>query len=403
MNSNGKIVEVLLLALIGLILNTSSAWAHKNNTKATMSFSDNPAIDGTLVTITGTVVYDGTQDNGSSAGHSNYPSSGTPITAGLIQIDQLRLNGNPVACGTASAAFINIAQGSPNGSGNFSTLFSTMGLGGQTIGFRAHHPATAGSHGDSETKSDCFDLQIILALDPLPDGTRSYTQGFYGASPVGEGVVENLIDETTCVRINYILEKAEVVGTPFECDNSLPLFLTGTVGPGRDNGFLPSGFLPGQNLAAQMITLLLNLNLANVLPAGAIPMNGSHYLNINVVEDLFGDPPLPSVPPTYVDPVLNISELGSCTDLNSDNACDDGTVTLTNLGSKVAALDAAASGTTVQNILDAAVSLLTSGSASVTVNGVSLTKGDLTQIVGLINESFDEGIVNGFVTAYDAD
>lgn len=37
------------------------------------------------------------------------------------------------------------------------------------------------------------------------------------------------------------------------------------------------------------------------------------------------------------------------------------------------------------------------------VNGVSLTKGDLTQILGLINESFDEGAATGFVTAYDAD
>lgn len=368
-----------------------------------MSFSDNPAVDGTLVIITGTVVYDGTQANGSSTGHTNYPSSGTPITAGLIQIEQLRLGSNPVKCGTAGAAYFNIAQGSPDGSGKFSTAFSTTGLAGQTIGFRVHHPATAGSHGDSEAKSDCFDLQIILALDPLPDGTTSYTQGFYGASPDGEAVVGYLMDETTCARINYILEKSGVVGTPFECYSALPLLLTGTVGAGRDNGFLPSGFVPGQNLAAQMITLLLNLNLATGLPAGAIAMNGSYFINIDVVEDLFGNPPLPSLPPTYVDPVLNITELGACTDLNTDGACDAGTVTLTSLGAKVAALDAAAAGTTMQNILDAGFSLLTWGSASVDVNGVTLTKGDLTQILGLINESFDEGVATGFVTAYDAD
>jgi len=389
------------MVMMGWVINISSAWAHKNNTKAWIWFSNNPAVDGTLVTIRGTVVYDGTQSSGSSGSHGNYPIDGTPITSGLIQIEQLRLNGNPVACGTTGAAYVNIAQGTPDANGRFSTTFPTTGLGGQTIGFRAHHPATAGSHGDSETKSDCFNLQIIWALDPLPDGTASYTQGFYGASPIGEAVVAYLMDETTCARINYILEKVGAAGTPYECYSNLPLLLTGTVGPGRDNGFLPSGFLPGQNIAAQMITLLLNLNLAYVLPDGAIPMYGSHYINIDVVEDLFGDPPLSSVPPTYVDPVLNIPELGTCADLNTDKVCDPGTVLLTTLGSKITELDDA--GTTVQNILDGAYSLLASGDTTVVVNGVILTRGDLTQILGLINESYDEGVATGFVTAFDAD
>jgi hypothetical protein len=81
--------------------------------------------------------------------------------------------------------------------------------------------------------------------------------------------------------------------------------------------------------------------------------------------------------------------------------CDAGTVTLTSLGSKVTDLDAA--GTTVQDILDAAYTLLASGDTTVLVNGVVLTKGDMTQILGLINESFDEGVATGFVTAFDAD
>jgi hypothetical protein len=40
---------------------------------------------------------------------------------------------------------------------------------------------------------------------------------------------------------------------------------------------------------------------------------------------------------------------------------------------------------------------------TVTVNGVNLTAGDLTKILGFINESFDAGIITGFVTAFDAD
>ena len=44
-----------------------------------------------------------------------------------------------------------------------------------------------------------------------------------------------------------------------------------------------------------------------------------------------------------------------------------------------------------------------SGDASVDVNGVPLTRGDLTGILGLINESYDAGAISGFVTAFDAD
>jgi hypothetical protein len=388
-------------ALMGLVFNTSSVWAHKNNTEASIWFSSNPAVDGTVVTVKGKVIYDGTQSSGTPNGHTSYPSYGAPITAGSIHIEQLRLAGNPVACETAGAAYVNIGQGAPNGSGEFSINFDTTGLGGQTIGFRAHHPATGNGHGDSQTMSNCYDLEIILALDPLPDGTTSYTQGFYGASPIGEAVVEHLMDETICSSINYILENAGVSGTPYGCYSTLPLMLTGTVGPGRDSGFLPSGFLPGQNMAAQMITLLLNLNLTYVLPADAFPLLGDYYINIDVVEDLFGNPPLPSDPPTFVDPVLNISELGSCIDADADGACDANSETLTSLGNKVTDLDAA--GTTVEDILNAAFNLLQSGALTIDVNGVTLTKGDLTQILGLVNESFDEGLATGFITAYDAD
>lgn len=401
MSGKRKILGALLLAATGLIFNTSSAWAHRNNTTAWISFSDNPAVDGVTVTVIGNVAYDGTQSGSNLSGHT-YPLYNAPITTGLIQIHQLRLNGVPVECGTAGADYVNIGQGSPiNGSGQYWTTFDTTGLAGQSIGFRAHHPATGGAHGDSQSMSECFNLEIIQVRDPLPDGTTSYTQGFFGSSPVGEAVVEYLMDETTCERIYDILQNVGVATAVDGCYSTLPLTLTGTVGPGRDNGFLPSGFLPGQNMAAQMITLLLNLNLANVLPTGAIPMYTSYFINIDVVEDLFGDSLSPTNPPTYVDPVLNISELGSCIDADADGACDANSETLTSLGNKVADLDAA--GTTVEDILDAAFSLLQSGALTIDVNDVTLTKGDLTHILGLINESFDEGLATGFVTAFDAD
>jgi hypothetical protein len=395
--------RAVLLAIIALGASASSTWAHKNNTVASLSFSSSPAIVGSTVVITGTVLYDGTESTGSSTNHSFYPDNGAPITTGSIQLQQLRLNGNPTACGTAGADYVNLAQGAPNGSGQFSTLFSTFGFGGQTIGFRAHHPNSGGAHGDSESKSDCYNLTIIVALDPFPDGTTSYTQGFFGASPNGEAVVAYLMDGVTCEGINFILTKAGVAGTPYDCYTRLPLLLTGTVGPGpgKDGGFLPAGFDPGQNMAAQMITLLLNLNLSYVLSDGAIPMDRSFYINIDVLEDLFGNPPASSTPPTYVDPILNIPELGSCSDANLDGMCDTGSIVLSGIGAKVSDLDAA--GTTVEDIFLAAYSLLTSGDATTVVNGVTLSVGELTDVIGLINESYDEGAISGFVTSFDAD
>ncbi len=54
-------------------------------------------------------------------------------------------------------------------------------------------------------------------------------------------------------------------------------------------------------------------------------------------------------------------------------------------------------------MLAAADSLLLSGDEDILVNHVILTQVDMTEILSLINESYDEGIPTGFVTAFDAD
>jgi hypothetical protein len=281
-------------------------------------------------------------------------------------------------------------------------MVDTTGLAGQTIGFRAHHPATAGSHGDDQSTSDCADLEIIELEDPLPDGTTTFTQGFFGAAPDGEAVVPDLIDEETCGEINDILESIGVGDTPYDCTtdagrDALALFLTGEVGAGADDGFLPSGFSPGQNLAAQKITLLLNLNLGAILEPPAIPLQDGYFLNIDAVQDF-----VDGVPDAFYDPILTTGGvLGTCTDSEPDGVCDMGTIVLTALGAKVQDLDDA--GTTVADILAAADSLIASGDPDIDVNGVTLTAADLTEILGLINESYDEGVPTGFVTSFDAD
>jgi len=253
---------------------------------------------------------------------------------------------------------------------------------------------------------------ICAVPDPFPDGAVTFTQGYYGASPAGEALTNDpdLINQATCEKINAILNEFGLVGAGFDdCTSpteraALALFLSGTVGPGKDNGFLPSGFSPGQNLAAEMITLHLNLRLSTDagLSAGQVPILASYFINIDPLQDLVGGSP----DVTY-DPILTTGGvLGACTDISpTDGVCDTGTVVLTTLGSKVKDLDDVSGGTTIQDILDAldpaSVNLATL--TSVTVNGVTLTRDQVTKILGLINKSFDAGVITGFVAAFDAD
>ena len=284
------------------------------------------------------------------------------------------------------------------------------------LGFLTHY--IGGSNPLHNSFSPCAD---ITNPDPLPDGTVTFTQGFYGASPTGEDIVDQLIDEATCIEIVGILNfsgfsDTDIAGGSIDCSSDtdrdlVALFLTGevgNVGGNNDDGFLPAGNPsvngPGLNLAAQKITLLLNLNLDAILTGDDIPIEDGYFLNIDPVADFVG-----GVFDRFYDPILTTGgELGTCTDSEPDDVCDGGTVTLTALGMVVVALDettmgSEAEGTTVAEILIAADLLIESGDDDIEVNGVTVTRGDMTAILGLINESYDEGTPTGFVTAFDAD
>ena len=151
----------------------------------------------------------------------------------------------------------------------------------------------------------------------------SFTQGFFGSSPVGEALVAGLINDDNCADINTILTSIGALEAALDCvvpaeatASALAHFLTGQVGAGKerapDIGFLPSGFEPGDNLAAQKITLLINMELE----AG---INTGNFLNIGVVNG--------------IDPLLTTGgQLGACDDLlpldplGPDGICDAGTV-----------------------------------------------------------------------------
>lgn len=232
----------------------------------------------------------------------------------------------------------------------------------------------------------------------------SFTQGFFGSSPVGEALVAGLINDDNCADINTILTSIGALEGALDCAvpaeataSALAHFLTGQVGAGRerapDIGFLPSGFEPGDNLAAQKITLLINMELE----AG---INTGNFLNIDVVNG--------------IDPLLTTGgQLGACDDLlpldplGPDGICDAGTVVINTLGDVVVLLDAQS--TTVGDVLaavDAYIELygdVIDPADTIAINGIDVTVGQATKILGLINESYDAGTITGFVTVTDLD
>ncbi|HIH19922.1 TPA: hypothetical protein HA244_01500 [Candidatus Micrarchaeota archaeon] len=157
---NWKLNGIAFLVL-GLLF-SGFASAHQITTTTTLSFFPGGTVsDGTLVTITGHVAVTGSQ-------HPNP----TPPWEGTMQIQECLYiadgSGAPSsACGNASIAnWVNIATGTPDDSGDFSTVFDTTGLAGSVIGFRAHYvPNGPGGHKPAQSQSPAADLTIVAACD----------------------------------------------------------------------------------------------------------------------------------------------------------------------------------------------------------------------------------------------
>jgi len=166
---------VSILAVVGAL----TALAHQISTSATVSFSVNPATDGDIVDITGTITQSGSEHPGVGVGN--------PVTSGTIQIQELMLGGVGVPVGTPGAVWTTIGSGSPDINGQFSVSFDTTGLGGNTIGFRAHYPASGGGHGFAQVSSPGEDLVInsscegvVTIASDLASGNGTPPPGFTG-------------------------------------------------------------------------------------------------------------------------------------------------------------------------------------------------------------------------------
>ncbi len=127
-----------------------------------------------------------------------------------------------------------------------------------------------------------------------------------------------------------------------------------------------------------------------------------YYLNIDPVPDPDGVMVYP-LDNTFGDEALGTCGIGG---LTVGLCLDGGGAELTDLGYLVQLLDRA--GTTVGDMLDAADDLLLQGATATTTidvgpGDVELTQLDVTNILSLINKSYDEGIPTGVVTAWDYD
>jgi len=278
----------------------------------------------------------------------------------------------------------------------------------------------------------------IRMNSPLPEHTVSWTQGYYhndGEVLTCEVLLEMNRYSDDRMSVDAITGITEIlaslsVGVDLSVENlaevtnrndvnRLCSFLVGDQGGQDDCSFLTAGKLldengrckPKSNLAAQDITLRLNLNLDLVYGEWGVdddvefrPIYLDYYLNIDPVPDPAG---------YIVYPLQNTygeEALGTCGTVDATIAglCATGLAEMTDLGTLVQQLDYGrdGAGTTVGDMLLAADTLLMAGATVETtydINGVELTQLDVTNILSLINKSYDEGVPTGVVTAWDYD
>ncbi len=260
------------------------------------------------------------------------------------------------------------------------------------------------SQGGWHNVSEALACEVLLEMDRYPDDRMSVD--------AITGITEILA--SLSVDVDLSAENLAEVTTRNDV-NRLCLFLVGDEGGNDACTFLPAGKLldenercnPKSNLAAQDITLRLNLNLDLVYGEWGVdddvefrPIYLDYYLNIDPAPDPAGYLVYP-LDNTFGDEALGACGIGG---LTVGLCADGGGAEMTDLGVLVQQLDDA--GTTVEDMLLAADDLLMAGATIetiTTINDVRLTQLDVTNILSLINKSYKNGIPTGVVTAWDYD
>lgn len=155
--SMGLVVAVALLA-------AGNAMAHQISTTVTISATPGTTVpEGTIVTLIGNVLCTGSEH-----------ICPTPPIGGKIMIQMLQLEGVGVACDTEGAVWSDHIEGgdgeAPDANGDVFADFNTEGLGGQTIGFRAHYVTPGGGHSPATGNSECLNIVITEDLEGCSHG-----------------------------------------------------------------------------------------------------------------------------------------------------------------------------------------------------------------------------------------
>ena len=147
----------LATALGFLLLAGAPAWAHSNLTSTSMVLSANSVTQGTIVTITATVTFTGSQSGGNANGHTFFPGGG--IAVGGDNVDFVLSSD---VCGGAPVFSGVVGQDTTDVSGVASFMLDTSFFTPGDFCVSAIHNNSGGKHG-SATSSDEDDLEILGA------------------------------------------------------------------------------------------------------------------------------------------------------------------------------------------------------------------------------------------------
>ena len=180
-----KILITLIVTTIlitGMIFMSSpQVFAHKIDTELNFVLSDNSVYEGTDVLMTGTVT---TIDTPAGGGPNNPAHMAeNPVNVGTGKIEQGYNFDESLASVCPAHHYHDISSTTPV-DGDFTKLFDTTGLGGQTLVFRAHYTTSGGPHGTATfSGTDCTSLEITAGGDPI-EVEKTWTHTDYNWDPV---------------------------------------------------------------------------------------------------------------------------------------------------------------------------------------------------------------------------
>ncbi len=317
-------VAMMLAGLIVLAV-PATVWSNPDSTEASIGFSANPATEGSMVTITGTVLF--TDD-------THPGNAGNPVLCGKIEIQQLQddITDEGVPCGSADAAYEPIDSGDPpDAFGEFSTDFDTTDLAGSIIGFRTHYVSAGcgGGHQPGQSSSECADLEIIAQVEEF----CGFTQGFwgnYGGQKFGsdtESLIELLLgpivigvlteNSVSLDSADCIIERLPAGGKPKALPNNLgdvdddcgasqglPLFNDNEHGRSYKNLFM-----------GQVVSLSLNVRIYYLGLDGVVGPGGFDLSAAFCTEGEDGDVEAFTIPQSVIDALSNLGLGNTVNDL----------------------------------------------------------------------------------------